>query len=129
MNELERDMKEMSTVTGSLDKVEKSGNNITLHLKVRLADGAIEEMNILDTTKIVDVVAELKQRLKISFDIFFLCELKEDGFYPVKFYNSFKTLYQERITDKTIIGFRMNWIVPLDLDNMADNDMDIFINV
>lgn len=112
LGDLDKEMKDMGKVSQSIHTVEKTGNNFTLHLKITLANKTVMNINMLDTTRVSEVISEIKKKTGITSNVFYLCELKENTQIPIKFYNSVRTLHQEKINDNTNLGYRMQWIAP-----------------
>ncbi|BFU19402.1 leucine-rich repeat containing protein [Entamoeba histolytica HM-1:IMSS-B] len=125
MNDLEKEMKDMGNLSQSLQQVEKTGNNITLHLKIHLANKDTVNLNIQDTAKVSDVIDQLKSKLGITLNLFYLCELKENTQIPTKFFNNTKTLFQEKINDSSNLGFRMQWICPFNASQKTSGEKNI----
>ncbi|ELP95065.1 hypothetical protein EIN_253290 [Entamoeba invadens IP1] len=121
LNDLDKDMKDMGSLSKGLQQVEKTGNNISLHLKIYLANKDTINLNVQDTSKVGEVVEQLKAKLGLTFNIFFLCELKDDSKVPIKYFNNTKTLFQEKINDSTILGFRMQWIAPFNASQKGND--------
>ncbi|KAL7719693.1 FERM domain-containing protein [Entamoeba marina] len=127
LNDLEKEMKDIASVSKTLHSVEKTGNNITLHLKIHLASKEMIILNVLDTTKVKDVIQQLKEKVGVTLNLFYLCEVREDNNEPIKFFNSQRTLHQEKITDTTPLGFRTQWIAPFK-QKYNDKNVDYLYN-
>ncbi|KAL7717451.1 FERM domain-containing protein [Entamoeba marina] len=118
LNDLEKEMKDIASVSKTLHSVEKTGNNITLHLKIHLASKEMIILNVLDTTKVKDVIQQLKEKVGVTLNLFYLCEVKEDNNEPIKFFNSQRTLHQEKITDTTPLDSVLNGLHHLNKNTM-----------
>ena len=118
LNDLDREMKDMGNLTQNVHQVEKTGNNIMLHLKISLADQTIFPANVQDTTKVSELIDMIKEHLGITLNMFFLCELKEGTEHVTKFFNNQRTLFQEKINDSTCLGFRIQWLCKFNKDNV-----------